>query len=351
MPSKSRWWSCAVLAGAAAVLAACEGPQSALDPKASAARTLADLFWIMTVGAGVVWLFVAFVTVFVIVRSRSHRERWGNGLVWGGGVILPVAVLTVLLPYAFMVMVELRAEPEPGSMRVHITGHTWWWEVAYDAPGLGGQVISANELRIPVDTPVEVTLTSADVIHSFWVPALGGKMDLIPGRVNRTVIEADTAGEYRGQCAEYCGQMHAWMAFRTVAMEQADFDAWLTNEAAAYRAAPSAALEDTNLAVLPAVAAAEAQPGADGLSLFLSTGCGACHTIRGTAADGRLGPDLTHVGGRRTIAAGLLPNNVGTLAGWIANAQGLKPGNEMPSFNTLSGRELRTLAQFLSELD
>jgi len=340
------------LAASAFLVAACDGPQSALDPGAKAARTLADLFWIMTVGAAAVWLFVGVITVVVIVRSRARRERWGNGLVWGGGVVLPVAVLTVLLPYAFMVMVELRAEPGPGAMKVHITGHTWWWEVAYEAPELGGRVVSANELRIPVNTPVEVTLASADVIHSFWVPALGGKMDLIPGRVNRMVIEADTVGEYRGQCAEYCGQMHAWMAFRAVAMERDAFDAWLRKEAADYRAEPAARQENTNLAVVPGLAdAATADADSGGLALFLDSGCGACHAIRGTAANGQIGPDLTHVGGRLTIAAGLLPNNVGTLAGWIANAQGLKPGNKMPSFNTLSGRELRTLAQFLAKLD
>lgn len=351
MPRRISLPAGAALAASSLLLAACEGPQSALDPKAGAARTLADLFWVMTIGAAAVWAFVAFVTVFVIIRSRAHRERWGNGLVWGGGVILPIAVLTVLLPYAFMVMVEVRAEPEPGTMQVHVTGHTWWWEVAYDAPGVG-KVVSANELRIPVDTPVEVILTSDDVIHSFWVPALGGKMDLIPGRENRIVIEADTAGTYRGQCAEYCGQMHTWMAFQTVVTERADFDAWLANEAQPYRPEPVAAQEDTNLAVLPGLAdAAAPDDRADGLALFLNSGCGACHTIRGTEANGDLGPDLTHVGGRLTIAAGLLPNNVGTLAGWVANAQGLKPGNEMPSFNTLSGRELRTLAQFLSELD
>ena len=342
-----------IVLAASALAAGCDGPQSALDPGAPAARTLADLFWIMTIGAAAVWLFVGFITVFVIVRARAHREHWGNGLVWGGGVVLPVAVLSVLLPYAFIVMVDLRAEPAPGALKVHITGHTWWWEVAYDAPGLGGRVISANELRIPVDTPVEVSLTSADVIHSFWVPALGGKMDLIPGRINRTVIEADTVGEYRGQCAEYCGEMHAWMAFQAVAMEPDAFEAWLANEAADFRAeAGSPQEENTNLAVVPGLAETAAlDEDDDGLELFLDSGCGACHAIRGTAAAGQIGPDLTHVGGRLSIAAGLLPNNVGTIAGWIANAQGLKPGNKMPSFNTLSGQELRTLAQFLSELD
>lgn len=334
---------------AATVVAGCDGPQSALDPSGPEARQLANLFWTMAIGAACVWLFIAIITVFVIGRARSHRERWGNGLIWGGGVILPVAVLSVLLPFAFGVMVDLRTEPGPAAMKVEITGHTWWWEVVYEAPGVSDRVVAANELRIPVDRPVEVTLRSQDVIHSFWVPAWGGKMDLIPGRTNRTVIEADEPGVFRGQCAEYCGAMHAWMAFAAVAMEPDAFDAWLTAQAAPYRPARTADPVDTNLPFRPGLASDPAER--EGLVLFLDSGCGACHTIRGTSADGELGPDLTHVGSRLTIAAGLLPNNVGTLAGWIANAQGLKPGNEMPSFNTLSGRELRTLAQFLSELD
>ncbi len=326
------------------------GQQSALDPAGHHARLLFDLWNVLWIGAAAIWLVVAGVTVFVLVRRRSHPERWGNVMIWGGGVIFPVAVLSALLPYSLWVMTELRAEPTEPAMRIEVIGQTWWWEVVYTMPETGERVVSANEVRLPVDRPVEVVLTSRDVIHSFWIPALAGKLDLIPGRVNSYVIEADRVGLFRGQCAEFCGASHAWMAFAVLVMEEEAFDEWLEAEAAPYRLPLEAT--DTGPSPAPIVDAAGTAQSVEraGLALFLDNGCGACHAIRGTAADGQLGPDLTHVGGRLTLAAGLLPNNVGTLAGWIANAQQLKPDNRMPSFNTLSGAELRTLAAFLSGL-
>lgn len=339
-----------IIAMAALLITACEGPQSALDPAGPHARYLADLFWVMAVGSGIIWLVVAAITVFVLVRSHGHPEVWSRVLIWGGGIILPVAVLSVLLPFGFWVMADLRAEPSTAPIRIGVTGHLWWWEIHYDAPELGGVVESANEIRIPVGEPVEFVLESPGVIHSFWVPALGGKMDLIPGRTNTLVLEADRPGIYRGQCAEFCGASHAHMSFYVVAMERGEFDAWLAREAAPYRPSlPALDAEGTNLPFAPVPAQAAEEP--EGLALFLEAGCGACHTIRGTPADGELGPDLTHVGSRLSIGAGILPNNVGTLAGWIANAQALKPDNQMPSFNTLPGEELRAIAHFLSELE
>jgi cytochrome c oxidase subunit 2 len=174
-------------------------------------------------------------------------------------------------------------------------------------------------------------LTSADVIHSFWIPSLAGKMDLIPGRTNRLVIEPERVGSYRGVCAELCGASHAFMALDARVHSEQDFLAWLTRQQ--QDAAPMATLEQKR-----------------GEALFIQTGCSACHAVRGTPANGELGPDLTHVGSRATIAAGLLPNNVGTLAGWIAASQDLKPGNRMPSIAQLPGPDLRALAAYLAAL-
>ena len=192
-------------------------------------------------------------------------------------------------------------------------------------PGGGAPVVAANELRLPVGEPVELLLTATDVIHSFWLPSIAGKRDMIPGQVNRLVLEASEPGVYRGQCAEYCGGPHALMAFYAIAARPRT-----SPPGSSARRAPAAPPADPFLA--------------QGRELFLASGCGACHTVRGTPADGELGPDLTHVGSRLSLAAGILPNNVGTIAGWIADTRQIKPGNKMPSFNTFSGVELRALA-------
>jgi cytochrome c oxidase subunit 2 len=260
-------------------------------------------------------------------------------------VILPVVTLTILLAFGLDTLADLRpdyprsagsagsAEVSPqAAHRIEIVGHTWWWRVRYHHPDFAEPIESANELRLPVGVPVEIALTSEDVIHAFWVPALGGKLDMIPGRTNRLVIEAGRAGVFRGQCAEYCGASHAHMAFIAEAMPPAEYDRWLRDQAKPF--VPS-----------------QFEPDNRGLEIFLKAGCGACHQIRGTPAAGRIGPDLTHVGGRHTIAAGLYPTNAGTSAGWTAAAQELTPAARMPSFTTLSGFELRTLGEFLARLE
>jgi cytochrome c oxidase subunit 2 len=200
----------------------------------------------------------------------------------------------------------------------------WWWEVRYPAPG----IVAANELHIPAGQPVRLEMTSADVIHSFWVPRLHGKRDLIPGISTTFWIEASEPGVYRGVCAEYCGTQHANMAFDVVAHAPEEFAAWL---AAPARRGPHSAAE---------------QPG---LAVFRRAGCGQCHAIRGTPAVGTAGPDLTDFGSRRTIAAGMLPNTRGHLAGWIANPQAIKPGSKMPR-TYLDGDELWTLVLYLESL-
>jgi cytochrome c oxidase subunit II len=314
-------------------LAACEGPQSALAPAGVGARELAELWWVMAAGAVVIFVLVIGCAVYAaLIAPRPHPDFAGTWFIVGGGVALPVVVLRALLTYSFVLGRGLSREPGPEALRIEVVGKQWWWEVRYLPPGGSAPVVSANELRLPVGQPVELLLSSPDVIHSFWVPRITGKRDMIPGRVNRLVLEVEEPGIYRGQCAEYCGGPHAWMAFYAVAEEPEAFAAWLEREAL-----PAALPEDPFLA--------------RGASLFLDSGCGACHAIRGTAAAGQLGPDLTHVGGRHSIGAGILPNNVGTIAGWIADAQAIKPHNKMPSFNVFSGEELRALAAYLASLE
>jgi len=311
------------------MLLGCDGPQSALDPGGPAADSIHRLGMIMYVGAAIVTLLV---TVLMLVPFLWRRERRVSRrlFLWGGGVVLPGLTLSVLLPYVFTVGGEMRASSAPDQLTVEVTGHVYWWEVAYRRGSGLSPAISANELRLPIGEPVELVLRSTDVIHSFWVPNLAGKTDMIPGRVNRMVIQVDRPGVYRGQCAEYCGAQHALMAFDVIAVPRAAFDAWLAG-----LARPAAE---------PATPALR-----EGHDLFVALGCGACHTVRGVA-DGRIGPDLTQVGARRSIGAGALPGGVGNIAGWIASAQHIKPGNRMPSFDQLDGRQLRALATYLESL-
>jgi cytochrome c oxidase subunit II len=331
-PSIRAFRSSLALLACLLVVVACDGPQSALDPRGPRARELAELWWIMAAGAVMIWLFVAGLAVCATrIRPREHPDFAGTAFIVGGGVAFPVVVLSSLLVYSFLLEREPVAIPGEG-LRIEVTGHRWWWEVRYFPPGANEPVVSANEVRLPTGQPVELTLRSTDVIHSFWIPKLAGKTDMIPGRVNRMVIQAEAPGVSRGQCAEYCGGPHALMAFYAVAMAPDDFDPWLEHEAR-----PARTVEEDLLA--------------EGRELFVASGCGTCHTIRGTAADGQLGPDLTHVGGRVSLGAGILPNNVGSIAGWIADTQHLKPGNLMPSFNIFSGSELRALAAYLESLE
>jgi cytochrome c oxidase subunit 2 len=181
-----------------------------------------------------------------------------------------------------------------------------------------------------VGEPVELFLHSSDVIHSFWIPRLAGKVDMIPGRINRTVIQADQAGVFRGQCAEYCGLQHTLMAFDVIAMPRSEFDAWLTSLARPVSEPPTPFLRE-------------------GRDAFVDTGCGVCHTVRGVS-EGVLGPDLTLLGTRRSMGAGTLPGGVGNIAAWIASSQHLKVGNGMPSYDQLEGRKLRALAAYLDSL-
>jgi cytochrome c oxidase subunit 2 len=314
---------------AIASVSACAGPQSALDPAGPAAASIHRLGIVLWIGAAVV---TGLVVVLMLVPFVSRRERVVNRrlFLWGGGVALPAVTLTLLVPYVMTVGQGTRAATAPDRLSIDVTGALYWWEMSYRRGGGTSGVRTANELRLPVGEPVELFLRANDVIHSFWVPNLAGKVDMIPGRMNRTVIQVDRQGIYRGQCAEYCGAQHSLMAFDVIAVPRAEFDAWL-----ARLAQPPAEPQTDELR--------------QGRDLFVSQGCGACHAIRGLTAS-RLGPDLTQVGARRTIGAGTLPGGVGNIAGWIASAQHLKPGNLMPSYGQLDGPQLRALAAYLDSL-
>jgi cytochrome c oxidase subunit 2 len=238
--------------------------------------------------------------------------------------------LSLLLPYGLIVMRDTDV-PNADAVPVEIIGEQFWWRVRYPAQGDQAEVVTANELRIPIGRPITVSVTAADVIHSFWIPNFGGKIDMIPGRINRLNFTAERAGVYRGVCAEFCGDQHARMALDVVALEPAEFAAWRTAQAQPAQEPSMPLLER-------------------GRALFRSGGCGSCHAVRGTEAEGQFGPDLTHVGSRRTIGAGQFPNNIGTLAGWIANTQEIKPGARMPSYGSLKGEDLRALAGYLESL-
>lgn len=291
---------------------------------------MADLFWIMLAGAVVIWCAVLALAFYAIrIAPGRHSGRLADGLIIGGGVVFPIVTLTALLSYGLFLMPELRTQGS--GLRLTVSGEQWWWRVAYEPPGGAAAVTSANEIRLPVGERVEILAESPDVIHAFWIPSLGGKIDMIPGRVNRMVLQASEPGVFRGVCAEYCGDSHALMAFSAVAMEPDAFAAWLEHIAAP--------------ALKPQSEQAE-----EGRRLFLASGCGGCHAIRGTPADGDLGPDLTHVGGRESLAAGILPNTVDALRRWIAHPKDVKPGAKMPSFAMLPEAEIEAIAVYLHGL-
>jgi cytochrome c oxidase subunit II len=324
-----RPWRRALPGPALLLLAGCDGPQSALDPAGPAAASIHLLGLFMYAGAALVTLLVTVLMLAPFLRRGEPQAR-RRLFLWGGGVALPGLTLTALVPFTLGAGEGMRAATTPAHATVEVVGYQYWWQMAYRRTDGLPPATSANELRLPVGEPVELLLRAEDVIHSFWVPSLAGKTDMIPGRVNRMVIQADRPGLWRGQCAEYCGTQHALMAFDVIAVPRADFDAWLASLARPVPEPETPFLRE-------------------GRDLFLALGCGACHAVRGLA-DGRLGPDLTQVGARRSIGAGTLPGGVGNIAGWIASAQHLKPGNRMPSYDQLEGPQLRALAAWLESL-
>jgi cytochrome c oxidase subunit 2 len=316
----------AIAVATIAVASACAGSPSTLDPQSPQADHISGLWWLMLALATAAYVVVAGLVVVAILRRRrtTGSERLDRRFIVIGGVVAPAIVLAIVGVYTIRTTNALT--PEPAAVQVHVAGERWWWRVSY--PNLG--ITTANEIHVPAGQTVEVTLTSDNVVHSFWVPQLAGKTDLIPGQTNHLSFRADRPGTYRGQCAEFCGLEHALMAFQVVVDEPAAFDQWVTGQ----RATP------------PSPNDALARQGQD---LFLNSSCAGCHNVAGTAAVGTLGPDLTHVGSRATLAADALPNTTAAMTKWLSSTQDVKPGALMPQLD-LSADEVRALAAYLESL-
>lgn len=313
-------------------LAGCRGVQSALDPAGPNAREIETLWWIMFGAAAVIFLLVLVsLLISIFGRAQLRRRISPMQLVVGGGIILPLIVLSIMVPFNVYVSSGVSDSRGEDTLTIRVRGHQWWWDIEYDFAGPTPGFYTANEIWLPVGEPVELILTSADVIHSLWFPKLAGKLDLIPGRRNRMMIEADVPGVSRGQCAEFCGLSHAKMALFAVAVPPDRFADWADRQREA--------------------AGDPGDPiGREGARLFATSGCPLCHTVRGHGSWGRAGPDLTHVGSRMTIGAGLLDNTRDNLAAWIAHNDALKRGNRMPDFTDIDPRTRTAIAAYLESL-
>jgi cytochrome c oxidase subunit 2 len=314
--------------------------QSALDPAGPQAFQIARHAWFLIVTTSAVTIVVLGMLAWAIVRARrsaregapadsATTERTLSRAV-AAAIAATVLILFAMLIASFRTGQRVASLHAAQALTITITGRQFWWDVKYEDLLPSRRVITANELYIPVGRPVVLMVTSNDVVHSFWVPMLHGKRDLVPGYTTALWIEADRPGLFQGQCAEFCGRQHAHMAFTVIALEEHAFDRWLERER---QPAPEP---------LTGI-------GRHGRDLFLSGRCSGCHTILGTPARGHVGPDLTHVGSRRTIGAGTLPNTHDALMRWIADPQASKPGNRMPA-NTLPAADLDAIAAYLETL-
>ena len=333
-----RW----VLFGTSALLlSSCEPVQSPLYPAGPAAERLAHMSWLM-----IILFLVVTAAMWILIAVAASKRRGtldehapvdtGGGQNWIaiGGLAVPFAILFVLFVLGLRLMASfpMDSSHDHGMQpQIRITGHQWWWEVDYLEGSVDHHFTTANEIHIPVGQPVEIELRSQDVIHSFWVPALHGKVDLIPGRVNSIRIQADHPGTLHGQCAEYCGAEHAHMGLLVIAQESDAYQAWLEQQ--------------LQPASEPADAVAQR-----GEQVFLAGPCSMCHQVRGTLAGGRVAPDLTHIGSRRYIAANSYLNNDANLMAWATHAQSLKPEAAMPNLTQFSGQQLQDLVAYLRQL-
>lgn len=335
-------WRHAASMLAAVMLAGCTGPLNFMHGVGPDARDTAWFGWLVSgifcLAAVAVWALL-----IVIVRRRrgsfASHEPLGrhDGRAWivVGGVLLPVAVFGTLYVLMFDILNDaphhaLQADDQP---EIRIVGQQWWFDAHYLGESPVMDVHVPTEIHIPTGRPVEIELQTRDVIHSFWVPKLHGKIDLVPGMPNRVFLRADEPGRYAGQCSEFCGLQHAHMRFAVIAQPPDDYAAWLAHQ----RSGAESNLTDATAA--------------HGSEVFQAAACPLCHTVRGTPARGSIGPDLTHVGSRQRIAGGMLDNNASTLAAWIVNAQGLKPGAQMPSLReALTPQELQALVAYLQSL-
>jgi cytochrome c oxidase subunit II len=314
---------------------------SVWDPASPQARLIERLGDAMYLVAALVVLLVVLALLWAAFRRRptSESEAPPAATASEAGpmrtVVILATTLTAVTLFVFLVLDisvgrAITTNPGKNALQILVTGHQWWWEVQYRDSLASNWVTTANEIHIPVGRPVVFELRSTDVIHSFWPPNLSGKRDQIPGNENSVWFQAESAGVYRGQCAEYCGHQHAKMAFLMVVEQPADFATWLARQ------------RDTALTPTDSLTAR-------GQEVFLSSSCVMCHAISGTPAGSRIGPDLTHLASRRTLAAGTLPNTRGNLTGWIVNPQVIKPGAKMPP-SQLEGADLVALVAYLETL-
>jgi cytochrome c oxidase subunit II len=324
----------ALVLALAVALAGC-GKQSPLDPKSEPARDIADLWWWMLAAAAVVLIGAIVLLAWSWLRRGKEglpllgrNERASTGLVLVFGIAIPIVSLVALFIVSNLILIKDTDAPAKAStaMTIEVIAHQWFWEIRYP----GTTAVTANEIHIPARTRVNTIVRTDDVIHSFWVPQLNRKVDAVPGHPNRLLLYADKPGRYRGDCAELCGFQHSHMGVYVFADEPDDFRAWLAEQARPAR-------EPTT----PAERA--------GRHVFLSNQCASCHTIRGTPARGEIGPDLTHLKSRTTIAALTLPNRKGYLGGWVLDPQHQKPGNKMPGLN-LSPEDFQSLLAYLQSL-
>ena len=313
---------------------------SIFDPSSPQARAVAHLWWWMFGVGGAVWIGVT-IAMFYVIRARRGERGSDTMLHVPEGthhgmerVVTIASFATVLILLGFLVydfsIGRLLAQHPQRALTIDVVGHQWWWEVHYEDPNPSKQIGTANEIHVPVGEPIQFKLRSTDVIHSFWAPNLNGKRDLIPGYESTHWFKADTAGIYRGQCAEFCGLQHAQMAFFIIAEPPAKFAAWL----AAGSATPEPPTDSTLLY---------------GQRVFMSSGCSVCHAVGGTEAHSTVGPDLTHLKSRMSIAAGSLANTRANLTRWIVNPSAIKPGVRMPSL-PLKPAELNALVSYLETL-
>ncbi|MBC9247512.1 cytochrome c oxidase subunit II [Paracoccus sp. 11-3] len=311
-------------------LAACDGRQSVLNAAGQDSRQLLYLFIVMLAGAVVLWLGLNGLFLYVTrLRPQALKIHNVNWFLFGAGVLFPSVVIGALLAWGLSIMPAQRAAGD--GLRIAVHAEEWWWRVEYWPKGATTPIVSANEIRFPAGSRSELHLSADTYIHSLWIPALGGKMDMIPGRTTVLTLHPDLEGFYRGQCAELCGASHALMAFQAVVMAPDDFARWLKDQAAS--APPPTS---------PAATRGEA--------LFRDEGCGACHTVRGTEFVGAVGPDLTHFASRGTLGAGNWQPTAENLMAWIAHADDLKPDVAMPAYDWLDPDQLADLAAYLKGL-
>ncbi|HSO47715.1 MAG TPA: cytochrome c oxidase subunit II [Rhizobiaceae bacterium] len=299
--------------------------QSALHPAGSGAQWIMDLTWVMTIGATIIFIIVMLLVWMAVKGPAGLRGVLASrAMIMAGGVAFPVVVLTALLAWGLAIARDIRVSAQEPAVRIEVSGEQWWWRITYLDSAQRPLFATGNEIHLPAGSEAAFSLVSPDVIHSFWIPVLGGKMDAIPGRETRLQLTPTEPGRYRGVCAEFCGASHALMAFDVIVHEPEAFDAWLAAEA-----------RD---------AEADATP-------LARAGCTACHTIRGVTETGRIGPDLTHLAARERIAAGVLPNTEENLRRWISNPQAIKPGALMPPYGALPMAELDAIVDLLGSLE